>query len=97
MPQRSLALGKSLELAVEELDRVKALGARVIAQADADDPKRLYEIYDSPLVRYVLGNSAVINRHGIAVVATRHPTPYGVGVAERLACDLATRALIIIF
>ena len=33
---------------------------------------------------------------GIAVVGTRHPTPYGMGMAERLATDLAARGLVII-
>jgi DNA processing protein len=28
-------------------------------------------------------------------VGTRHPTPYGIGMAERLACDLAARGLVI--
>ncbi|HKF21155.1 MAG TPA: DNA-processing protein DprA, partial [Candidatus Angelobacter sp.] len=32
---------------------------------------------------------------GIAIVGTRHPTPYGIGMAERLASDLAARGLII--
>ena len=31
-----------------------------------------------------------------SVVGTRHPTPYGVGMTERLACDLAARGLVII-
>ena len=30
------------------------------------------------------------------MVGTRHPTPYGVGIAERLSCDLAARGLVII-
>ena len=92
---QSLALGRSLELASDELDRVKEFGARVIAQDDPEYPKRLYEIYDPPLVLYVSGNCDVIGAHGIAVVGTRHPTPYGVGMAERLACDLAARGLVI--
>jgi hypothetical protein len=29
--------------------------------------------------------------YGVAIVGTRHPTPYGLGMAERLACDLAVR------
>jgi DNA processing protein len=37
----------------------------------------------------------VISQSGIAVVGTRHPTPYGSGMAERLACDLAARGLVI--
>lgn len=92
---QSLALGKSLEIAAEEMDRAKTCGARVIAQTDPEYPKRLYEIYDPPLVLYVKGSTEAINKHGLAVVGTRHPTPYGVGVAERLACDLAARGLVI--
>jgi len=30
------------------------------------------------------------------MVGTRHPTPYGLGVAERLACDLTVQGLVII-
>src|SRR5260370_8319118 len=30
------------------------------------------------------------------MVGTRHPTPYGSGMAERLACDLAAQGLVII-
>ena len=33
---------------------------------------------------------------GIAMVGTRHPTPYGSGMAERLSTDLAARGLVII-
>jgi DNA processing protein len=33
---------------------------------------------------------------GIAMVGTRHPTPYGSGTAERLARDLAAQGLVII-
>jgi DNA processing protein len=30
------------------------------------------------------------------MVGTRHPTPYGSGMAERLACDLAVQGLVIV-
>ncbi len=93
---QSLATGKSLELAAEELDRVKAFGAHVVAQGEPAYPKRLYEIYDPPLVLYMRGSAETLNKHGLAVVGTRHPTPYGVGMAERLACDLAARGLVIV-
>ena len=93
---QSLAMGKSLDLAADELDRVKTSGARVVAQDDLEYPKRLYEIYDPPLVLYAKGDTEVVNKHGLAVVGTRHPTPYGVGMAERLACDLAARGLVIV-
>jgi DNA processing protein len=56
----------------------------------------LKEIYDPPLVLYVRGNPEVLRQPGIAVVGTRHPTPYGSGMAERLSYDLAAQGLVII-
>lgn len=92
---QSLALGKSMELANTEFDHARELGAEVIVPGDAEFPRRLLEIYDPPLVLYLKGNAEVIDKAGIAIVGTRHPTPYGTGMAERLACDLAARGLII--
>jgi DNA processing protein len=92
---QSLALGKSLELAADECDRLKEFGGALLVQGDDSYPKRLLEIYDPPLVLYLMGNPEVIDKPGVAVVGTRHPTPYGVNMAERLACDLAARGLII--
>ena len=34
------------------------------------------EVYDPPLVLYVRGNIEALSRPGIAIVGTRHPTPY---------------------
>ena len=93
---QSLALGKSLELAADELDRVKGLGGAVIPLDHPTYPERLREIYDPPIVLYLKGNTEVLGKYGLAVVGTRHPTPYGTGIAERLACDLAARGLVII-
>jgi DNA processing protein len=92
---QSIALGKSLELAAAEYDRVREAEAGVIVPGDVEFPKRLLEIYDPPLVLYVKGNAEIIDKLGIAVVGTRHPTPYGMGMAERLACDLAAHGLVI--
>jgi DNA processing protein len=92
---QSISLGKSLELAAAELDRTKEVGARIIVPGDAEYPRRLLEIYDPPLVLYLRGDAEIIDKPGIAVVGSRHPTPYGTGMAERLACDLAARGLII--
>src|SRR5205085_8417802 len=58
--------------------------------------RQLRQIYDPPSTLYVRGNPQLLSEPGIAVVGTRHPTPYGTGMAERLACDLANRGLCII-
>jgi DNA processing protein len=90
-----IALGKSLEFAHEEYAKAVAAGIRILSREDADWPSRLSEIYDPPLVLYVRGNVGALAQPGIAIVGTRHPTPYGIGMAERLAGDLAARGLII--
>jgi DNA processing protein len=90
-----IALGKSLELAHDEFARTAAAGVHLLCREDGAWPQRLSEIYDPPLVLYVRGNVELLSSPGIAVVGTRHPTPYGIGMAERLACDLASRAVVI--
>jgi DNA processing protein len=59
-------------------------------------PERLKEIYDPPPVLWVRGDRTLLSRPGIAVVGTRHPTPYGTGMAEILSRDLAARRLLIV-
>ena len=93
---QSLALGKSLELAAAEYDRIREMGAQLVVLGDAEFPERLLEIYDPPLVLYIKGCAELIGQQGIAVVGTRHPTPYGIGMAERLSADLAAHGLVII-
>jgi DNA processing protein len=92
---QSLGTGQSMELAHDELGRVAAAGVCVVCLDDSTYPEPLKQIYDPPLVLYVRGNVDAIAQPGIAVVGTRHPTPYGLGMAERLACDLASRGLVI--
>ena len=79
---QSVALGKSLELAAEEFSKATAAGVTVITREDAKWPARLSEIYDPPLALYVRGNVEAVSRPGLALVGTRHPTPYGIGMAE---------------
>jgi DNA processing protein len=47
-------------------------------------------------VLFVRGDVGQLSKPGIAVVGTRHPTPYGSGMAERLSTDLAAHGLVII-
>ena len=93
---QSLATGKSMELAREEMARATAAGVEIVTIDDSCYPQQLKQIYDPPLVLYVRGQVEVISQPGIALVGTRHPTPYGSGMAERLACDLAAHGLVII-
>jgi DNA processing protein len=93
---QSIALGKSYALAEEEFMRARDVGAEIISFDDVQYPGRLKEIYDPPLALYVRGNGTLLHEPGLGVVGTRHPTPYGMGMAERLANDLASRGLVIV-
>ena len=93
---QSLATGESMELAQQQIAKAVACGAKIIALDDPSYPRNLKEIYDPPVVLFVRGSVEVLSLAGIAMVGTRHPTPYGLGMAERLSKDLAARGLVII-
>jgi DNA processing protein len=88
--------GKARQAAESEWARVAAQGATVMTYGCPEYPERLKEIYDPPPVLWVRGPLSLLSRPGIAVVGTRHPSPYGSGMAEMLARDLAVRRLLII-
>ncbi len=92
---QAIGTGKSLEAAEQEMLRATTAGAQILTLDDPLYPPLLRQIYDPPAVLYLRGDAAVLSQPGIAVVGTRHPTPYGMGMAERLACDLANAGLVI--
>jgi DNA processing protein len=92
---QALGTGRSMELAYDESAKAAEASVEVICLDSVAYPAQLRQIYDPPLVLYVRGEKSALSRPGIAVVGTRHPTPYGAGMAERLSCDLAARGLVI--
>jgi len=88
--------GRARSAAVDEMQRVAEAGGTVVTLGDAAYPDRLREIYDPPTVLWVRGDVEMLSRAGIAVVGTRQPSPYGLGMAEILSRDLANRGLVIL-
>jgi len=88
--------GKARQAAEQEWAQVAAQGAALVTFSCPEYPERLKEIYDPPPVLWVRGAAGLLSRPGIAVVGTRHPSPYGSGMAEMLSRDLAVRRLLII-
>jgi len=88
--------GKARVAAEEEWARIAAQGATLLTFGCAAYPERLKEIYDPPPVLWVRGAVNLLAQPSIAIVGTRHPSPYGSGVAEMLARDLAVRRLLIV-
>ncbi|MGH9690171.1 MAG: DNA-processing protein DprA [Candidatus Acidiferrales bacterium] len=87
---------QSLSAAAKELAQAQAAGCSLLTWDDPDYPSRLREIYDPPPLLYVRGDTELLNRHLIAIVGARRPTPYGNQMAEKLARDLADRGLVIL-
>jgi len=88
--------GKARRAADEEWGKIVQHDGSIVTLACAEYPERLKEIYDPPPVLWVRGNVQLLTRPSIAVVGTRHPSPYGTGVAEMLSRDLAARRLTIV-
>jgi len=91
-----IADGKALDAANEELAALQKSGASFLTYTDADYPERLREIFDAPALLWIRGDATLLAKPSIAVVGTRHPTPYGSGMAEMLSRDLAARGLVIL-
>ena len=88
--------GKARRAANEEWGKIVQQGATIITLECPEYPERLKEIYDPPPVLWVRGVVRLLSRPSIAVVGTRHPSPYGTNVAEMLSRDLAARRLVIV-
>jgi DNA processing protein len=88
--------GKARHAAEVEAQQAAALGVDIVSYHCPEYPERLKEIYDPPPVLWVRGNTQLLSKPSIAVVGTRHPTPYGSGMAELLSRDLAARHLLIV-
>jgi DNA processing protein len=88
--------GKARAEAEQELQRVREQRGAVLTYEDEDYPERLREIFDPPPVLWALGDLRLLARPAIAIVGTRHPTPYGTGMAEVLARDLASRRMVVL-
>jgi DNA processing protein len=88
--------GKARGEAEEELARVQQQGASILTYSDGRYPERLREIFDPPPVLWVRGDIPLLSRPSIAVVGTRHPTPYGSAIAEMLARELGSRKVVIL-
>jgi DNA processing protein len=91
-----ISSGEAARAGDQELEKLAATGALVLTYRDEAYPERLKEIYDPPALLWVRGDPALLARPALAVVGTRHPTPYGTGMAEMLSRDLSMRGLTVL-
>jgi len=68
----------------------------IVNLADSDYPQALLNIPDPPLLLYVKGRRALLNRPALAMVGSRNATPQGINNAESFAKSLSDAGLCII-
>lgn len=93
---RSIASGCSFEDAAAQQQLVRDGGVRLVVLGDAAYPELLRRVFDPPPVLFARGRVDLLSAVNVGVVGTRHPTPYGVSAAERLAGDLARAGVTIV-
>ena len=93
---RKICTAPSLEEVSVELAKYEADGVAIITDADPRYPRALKEIHDPPGLFYMRGDLLPTDDLSIAIVGTRHATPYGKAQAERLAGSLSRAGLTIV-
>ncbi|MBI5466961.1 MAG: DNA-protecting protein DprA [Candidatus Kerfeldbacteria bacterium] len=95
---RALAILQALpEVSIDDTaDQLHRYSIQVILHADPDYPDQLREIASPPPLLYVRGRLDSIQRSGLAVVGTRRPSPYGLGVLRPLLQPVIQQGLTIV-
>jgi DNA processing protein len=96
MPGDGAAAPGAPARAEQALRSLHALGVRAIPEADSAYPPGLRELADPPPVLFVRGAALPAVDRAVAIVGARAATPYGAGVATRLAADLARLGLVVV-
>ena len=91
-----IADGEAFRAASQEWEAMQKAGITFLTCQDPEYPPRLQQIFDPPALLWVRGDTSLLSKPAIAVVGTRHPTPYGTGMAEMLSRDLAARGMVIL-
>jgi DNA processing protein len=84
------------KFADDQLKRLNKLGGRILTLWDKEYPDLLRKIYDPPALLFILGKFKDVDARALAIVGTRHPTPYGQTVAESLTRDLAQHGITLV-
>lgn len=69
---------------------------KMVTIFDEEYPKKLRNIYDSPIVLYAKGNLELLKEYSLAIVGSRNCSEYGKKVSKKLAYDLAKYNICII-
>lgn len=71
-----------------ELDKVREIGGQIVCLGEPDYPSALRAADMPPPVLTVLGDTAVLHKHAVAVVGSRNASLAGIKFTERLVHDI---------
>jgi DNA processing protein len=69
---------------------------KILQRGSKEYPRRLKEIDDAPLILFAQGSFTALQQPMVALVGTRHPTPYGEQQARRFARELTEAGMTIV-
>jgi DNA processing protein len=93
---RGASVTDARRFADDQTRQLQRTGGRLVSLWDTDYPVNLKKIYDPPVVLFIRGTLDQKDACSIAVVGTRHPSPYGIQCTERFAAELARNGLPVI-
>jgi len=89
--------GRTLEQVAATWHRHVDLGITVLLPSDPAFPRRLLDDPEAPAVLFCRGNPAALQAEAtVALVGTRAPTRYGIGVSAQLGADLSAAGVSIV-
>ena len=102
LPRLAFAGGRANPLTIpsrasaeREIERTRALGARLIFLGTPDYPPLLARLDDAPPCIAVAGDIAVLSARSVAIVGGRNASANGQRIAETLAADLAVTLAVV--
>jgi DNA processing protein len=84
------------KFADEQLKKLNRVGGHILTIWDQDYPELLKAIYDPPTLLFILGKLKNEDRRSLAIVGTRHPSPYGQAMTEHFVQRFAEQRLTIV-
>ena len=98
--QTSFNVGRStkepIAEAVQDLAAWSSHHIEVRTILDPDFPVNLRRVHDRPPLIFITGRVEPQDQTAIAVIGTRHPTPHGIELAQRIAAQLAKNQITVV-
>ncbi len=86
----------ALQITDRQIKYMEQYDVQLLVLGDNNYPSNLRDIPDPPAMLFVRGQMLDTDRFGVGMVGSRHATPYGKSIAEKLARELSQRGLTII-